>query len=81
MSETEQIKAIAEMDNEPVTRLTIFGETADRTEPYKPYLTSYDAIIPVCHKQKLALSAMISIASTPAEIAESLLRATGKWKD
>lgn len=52
------------------------------------YLTSYDAIIPLIQKQPLAIrdriatkGGPISFMATPAQLAEKLLRATGKWKE
>lgn len=50
--------------------------------PYKPYLTSYDAIIPVIQKLKLSSVGWFDLQrSTPSQLCEALLRTTGKWKD
>jgi len=54
-----------------------------------PYLTSYDAIIPLIQKQTedvksdvvefLYLMGDRQLERTPAQLCEALLRATGKW--
>lgn len=65
------------------------SDWSDRYEYYEPnYLTSYDAIIPLIQKQSLAIryriatkAGPISFMVKPNELAEKLLRATGKWED
>lgn len=49
-----------------------------------PYLTSYDAILLVIQKQPMDTIAKIipmTFRTTPAQIAEALLRASDKWKE
>lgn len=70
MTEQDQIMAIAVMD----------GMNPDQKLP--PYLESYDAIIPVIQKRpKEVRGLMMPIEITPAQLCESLLRLTGKWRD
>ena len=61
------------------------------------YTTSYDAIIPLIQKQEYAIRAdifesfacdtswtehaLMMLGSTPLQLCEALLRATGKWKE
>jgi len=58
------------------------------------YLTSYDAIIPLIQKQSYATVSVIHSSlcdmndtkfflrdTTPAQLCEALLRATGKWEE
>ena len=70
---------------------------ANANHDYKEpdYLTSYDAIIPLIQKQSISLqdglAASLAVSgnvpnkwfwnATPSQLAEALLRATGKWKE
>jgi hypothetical protein len=53
------------------------------------YLTSYDAIIPLIQKQEVWIRAKIAarhpqgitFMSSPAQLCEALLRATGRWTE
>ncbi len=78
----EQItKAVAELDGCPVMPHFPGG--------YKPYLSSRDAIIPVIERQgniQLIESSCVMkyklrsiLEATPAQLCETLLRATNKW--
>jgi hypothetical protein len=64
--------------------------------PCKPYLTSYDAIIPLIQKQPLIVKQSVAvcfmkdggwsvgddlISATPSQLCEAVLRTTGKWKE
>lgn len=92
MTTTEQIKAIAALDGwvtpaldcvtVPKHKWTNKNDGCCYAE-CPPYLTSYDAIIPVIQKQPRTVResmAPISFMSTPAQLCELLLAATGKWK-
>ena len=54
-----------------------------------PYLTSYDAIIPLIQKQPKEIrlkmfeekADRVSIMTTPEQLADALIKAVGKWKD
>lgn len=53
--------------------------------PQKPYITSYDAIIPLLEKQERKLRCKVMAllymdGATPAQLCEVLLRETGKWR-
>ncbi len=100
MNQEQQIKALAELDgakyfdahnvNYPYPDGTGYHNT-----DVKPYLTSYEAIIPLIQRQDVPtitrISLKLSIAqnetakayawlkATPAQLCEALLRATGKW--
>ncbi len=89
MTEIEQVKALVELDG---LRLEIesngcktWFNTQDRAAFLPPYLTSYDAIIPLIQQQPEFASGMmndrIDFTMTPSQLCEVLLRATGKWKD
>jgi len=103
MTNEQQIKALAKLDGwsgvQPnhVPRETMMGmpPNCERFELTKPYLTSYDAIIPLVQKQSYEVrnkifssfekdtgwtaQALLMLAATPAQLCEALLRATGKW--
>jgi hypothetical protein len=103
MKSEEQIKALAELDgcSEPwlhMNGLWNYTNSDGKTILVRPYLTSYDAIIPVIQKQgnEIAKALVLEIVdgseladytglrlfhSSPTELCEALLRATGKWKD
>lgn len=73
------------------------GRKYSERTPDANYLTSYDAIIPLIQKQELGtrlrfygnclvLTRAYGLTDSPlelkpAQLAEALLRATGKWKD
>lgn len=104
MTEQDQIKALAELDGWVDTaqngyvehlayRWNLVGTTIYKPEP-PPYLTSYDAIIPLIQKQsedmveivhyellRLLATHYLILLATPAQLCEALLRATGKWKE
>ena len=93
MNTTKQIKALAELDgnyfisdswSESVGRRRLNEWIATR----KPYLTSYNAIIPLIQEQLdgiqsdlLAKYGADLILMPPSQLCEALLRATGKWKE
>jgi len=90
MNLEEQIKALAELDG------ICLGEWLPENRKHfkTPYLTSYDAIIPLIQKQSYGIVANIHdiLCTTndtkyflrncsPTQLCEALLRATGKWKE
>ena len=95
MTPEQKIKAIAEIDdvkfynNELCRRQIPASECDCSTRSLKPYLTSYDAIIPVIQKQVLfeEVEDLIwtmfrcewAFEATPAQLAKALLKACGKW--
>lgn len=93
MTPQEQIKALAELDGwaqNPVTKWWFNAEdTNGGVEDCPNYLTSYDAIIPLVQMQDMRtlnnfsshLGAAIPsmLHATPAQLSESLLRATERW--
>lgn len=93
MKEELQIKALAELDGwdkEPTPNTSnawgVIGKKPVWNYRYQlpRYLTSYDAIIPLIQKQPLDVIADVMVRvslhnTTPAQLAEALLRATGKW--
>ena len=76
---------------EEVGRLHIGGRPTDHDRvilepaPTKPYLTSYDAILPLVQKQPVAIKIEIMsrccLLDAPTQLCEALLRATGKWRE
>lgn len=79
-------------------KLRFMGNYYTQTWGLKPYLTSYDAIIPLLRKQWEANAftaekfyqaipnyypniLTFMQYTTPSELADALLRATGKWKE
>ena len=90
MKPEEQIKALAELDG-----IFLDEWRPENRKHFKiPYLTSYDAIIPLIQKQSYGIIANIHdiLCTTndtkyflrdcsPAQLCEALLRATGKWKE
>jgi len=87
MNQQDQIKALAELDGEDAVAFPSYT---------KPYLTSYDAILPLVQNQPHHIIACIYddmrdegwtdgvvrlLNFTPSQLCEALLRATGKWKD
>lgn len=97
MKEQEQIKAIAKLDGwnrEPEKEGRLDPSISWGFSAVKPawyfahqlpqYLISYDAIIPAIQRQPIeVISKMIPISfrSTPAQLCESLLKATGRWTE
>ena len=94
MTETEQVKALAELDglkyntNHQYSDLhpTVFVMFPDGSMGVESnYLDSYDAIIPLIQKQPEFASGMmnghIDFTMTPSQLCEALLRATRKWKE
>jgi len=96
MKELDQIKALAELDrfecidiSPPLRYLKPDGSPAFSyllgdtgwfwTKDTPNYLHSYDAIIPLAIKMGLQIT--IDKNTTPAEVAEIVLRATGKWTE
>lgn len=101
MTTEEQIKALAELDG--ITPVFDRGNNcwcsgysgSDMScVGFKPYLTSYDAIIPLIQKQPKevqwgawqfvadeASPFLDTFNATPTQLCEALLRATGKWKE
>jgi len=89
MKPEQQIKALAELDG--AERLSMGfrnGRKYSEPTPDKSYLASYDAIIPLIQKQtrevRVAMTqtfprGFVSFMTTPAQLAEALLRATGRW--
>ena len=93
LSPQDKIKLAAELDGcEPINRMTGFKDLS-RTEPnfailYKPYSTSYDAIIPLIQKQtgevKIEMQMIMlnwntgNFDITPSQLLDALLVATGK---
>ena len=77
MKEQDQIKALAELDGWSTTRPL----PPDHVQYFKPYLSSYDAIIPLVQKYWSDCGYQVSLLDTPKQLAESLLRKTGKWKE
>ena len=74
MTKEAQVSALAELDG---------------AKFHVDDLTSYDAIIPLIQKQEVGVRARVvqrhpsgvTLMSTPAQLCEALLRATGKWKE
>ena len=99
MKPEEQIKALAELDGwtnlEHEVHPAITYEWAWRDGEkhiIPPYLTSYDAIIPVVQRQTYETRQLIIrwliyrvgdhyFLSTPSQLCEALLRATENWKE
>lgn len=112
MTESEQVKALAELDGYDIIcigigtpgcyKLMRNGECLSKHDLKKfaelhfpPYLTSYNAIIPLIQKQDGETKNLVEdyieecptmktsfwYDATPAQLREALLRATGKWKD
>jgi serine/threonine protein phosphatase PrpC len=104
MTEQEQIKALAELDGwkHKPTPVGYWGDKDNGMYPlslppltnlnqhfnFPPYLTSYDAIIPLIQKldanvqNKFMMLCVGGISNyTPTQLCESLLKATGKWKE
>lgn len=100
MKDQDQIKALAELDGwKPCHKHDNLGfppqlnPNRDCPQCYKPYLTSYDAIIPLIQKQSQEVKSKVSVmiglkhdwsawlSKTPSQLCEALLRATGKWKE
>jgi len=92
MNQEQQIKALAELDGWIQNHATGWWFNAEDTnggDPYPPnYLTSYDAIIPLIQKQPRDVrkamtqtfpNGHVSFTTTPAQLGEALLRATGRW--
>lgn len=87
MKEQDQIRALAELDGKfkkaEACYHAWYENDEGRTRALKnygcDYLTSYDAIIPLCRKVRPDL--ILAINLTPSQLSEALLRATGKWKD
>ena len=84
---------LQESKTHPAWNLWHKGEDQRSNETLPNYLTSYDAIIPLVRKQSEEfINAMgielrelpwnwNTIIHTPQQLAEALLRATGKWKE
>lgn len=102
MTTEQQIKALAELDGwksrehiSPIDNKTVIGlwylKDTQCVSILPPYLTSYDAIIPVIQKQTNEVKADVWfrlgcvnwgwLDATPAQLCEALLRATGKWEE
>lgn len=105
MKPEEQIKSLAELDGYimelsspnriPVMSLyekdKIIRECHMDSPRMTAYLTSYDAIIPLIHRQSSEVREKVDQKHelvgfgygfpTPAQLCEALLRATGKWKE
>lgn len=95
MTKEKQIAALAELDgflNPRIAEHSLWSQwsrgdgIAERANgkgfvKLPDYLTSYDAIIPLIQKQDIEVILQLDIAlkSTPAQLCEALLRATGKW--
>ena len=97
MLEELQIKALAELDGWTFSDVSSWQEkwTDENNvhhESAKPYLISYNAIIPLIQKQPIEIKEMVHrlyfdrletgshrLDVTPSQLAEALLRATGKW--
>lgn len=87
MTTEQQIKALAELDGWEIGYTTTDGKVFGvfpagnlGEQPVKeppPYLTSYDAIIPLA--AKVAPWMTVSVYETPERLSERVLRATGKW--
>jgi hypothetical protein len=96
-TDQDQIKALAELDGWThyhdnlwvAPGVENFSELDCQCPP--PYLTSYDAVIPLVQKQRTPIKTAVwhwmqdhspgVYSETPAQLAEALLRATNKWKD
>lgn len=86
MTPEKQIAALAELDGCDCvdwgsTRCT--DDCASRGK--KPYLTSYDVIIPLiakCRNQYgMRHLSCLTLWETPAQLCEATLRAAGKWEE
>jgi len=93
MKPEQQIKALAELDGlvgrfQNIQHVLVKGVW----HPVPPYLTSYDAIIPLIQKQTDEVGWLLANhlkdiitedrfvwQATPTQLCEALLRATGKW--
>ena len=89
MTDQDKIKALAELAGiQPWKPILPFEEKPKQ----KPYLTSYDAIIPLIQKQDMLIKESMCkllgvkhdycawIRATPTQLADALLVATGKMK-
>lgn len=98
MKPEDQIKALAELDGwNHITDQqgghwwARNGEPAVRIYDLPPYLTSYDAIIPLIQRLdsgdavrnalRRKMNNYYPFSATPAQLCEALLRATGKWTE
>lgn len=88
MSPIRQVQALAELENDE-QRLKFLQLFYQCRRENIPYLTSYDAIIPLIQKQpqevidKMApmlWKLAFKIVHTPPELCEALLRAHDKWE-
>jgi len=95
MTTEQQIKALAELDGmyyftADATRHYPGFWQNDKGQAFHElhYLTSYDAIIPLIQKQPRDVrkamtqtfpNGHVSFTTTPAQLGEALLRATGRW--
>lgn len=90
MTPEEKIHIIAELDG-----FEWFTDALGHRIHCKPYLTSYDAIIPLIQKQSFDVRdkfAQVLIyetkteqdglySETPEQLCDALIKAFGKWKD
>jgi len=91
MNTEKQIKALAELDgktkllNEASGCAVMYWEDGNDWMMLPKYLTSYDAIIPLLRKQPESVLHKVAdamdIMTTPSQLCEALLRATGKWEE
>jgi hypothetical protein len=86
MKEQDQIKALAELDGCDCADWGMTRHTSNcAINGNKPYLTSYDAIIPLIQKLGLwsqIMQQMVAVNNpTPAQLCEALLKSVGKWME
>jgi hypothetical protein len=95
MKPEDQIKALAKLDGCDCADWGMTRCTDDcSSQGKKPYITSYDCIIPLIQKQPVEIKQAIHklvfeliafkshrFDATPSQLAKAMLRATGKWKE